>query len=243
MKKRSSILILVLVFTGIQFLYAEKTEKRDLPVFKEISLSTGATVYLTQGNIQKVELTGDAEALEKLITEVNNGKLIIKYPKSFNEHTYNLLSLHPFEKKHVDIHITMSEINQLSVSGTGSILASDLVDTKALDVSLSGTGNLKMNNLKTEKVSSHLSGTGTLFLSGQQAASEFNSSISGTGSVKALDFKADHVSVSISGTGSCSITANQKLPVRISGTGNVRYRGHPQVDSRVSGTGHVRAEK
>jgi hypothetical protein len=240
MKKQILILFFLFAFTGIQFLYAEKTETRSLPVFNGISLSAGVTVYLDQGNIQKVELSGDEDAVAKLITEVKDGNLIIRYPSN----NFDIFS--PFQsmdRRRVVMHVAMAQIDRLRLSGTGSIVAENLVETKALEVGISGTGNLKMGNLKTESVSSHLSGTGTFSVSGEQSAAEFKTSISGTGSVKALDFKADDAIISISGTGSCSITANKSLNARISGTGSVSYRGNPHVDSKVSGTGHVRSVK
>jgi len=240
MKKRALILAVALVFTGVQFLYAQKSETRTFPVFTGISLGAGVTVYLNQGNPQKVQLTGDAEVIGKLITEVKDGKLVIRYP---HEKKFGYFSYNSAERKHVDMHITMSQIDGLKVSGTGSIIAGDLIDTKELDITISGTGNVRMDNLKANKVSAHLSGTGALSLAGQQTASEFSSSISGTGSVKALDFKADVVNVTVSGTGSCSITANKNLTANISGIGSVSYRGNPQVKSRISGIGHVRAVK
>jgi hypothetical protein len=237
MKKQILILGLVFAFAGIQFLYAQKTEKRNLPAFNGIFLSAGVTVHLNQGDVQMVELQGNEETISKLITEVKNGNLIIRYPDR------NIFAFHIFDQKHVDLNITMTRIERLGVSGTGSIFANDLIDSKELNVSISGTGNLRMNDLKTEKISAHLSGTGTLTLAGKQPAAVFKASISGTGSVKALDFKADDVNVSISGTGSCSITSNKNLVTRLSGTGSVNYRGNPRIDSKISGVGHVRSVK
>lgn len=240
MKKQTLLLIFLLVVCGAQFLYAEKTETRSLLTFNGISLSAGVTVYLNQGPVQHVELSGDEEDVKELITEVKDGNLVIRYPSK----NFDIFS--PFRsigRRHVFLHVTMVQIDRLRSSGTGAIIADNLIETKALEVSISGTGNLKMANLKAERISSHLSGTGTFSVSGGAVAAEFRTSISGTGSVKALDFKTDDATVSISGTGSCSITVNKTLNARISGTGNISYRGNPRVDSRVSGTGHVRSVK
>lgn len=240
MRTKSITFIALLVITGTQLLFAQKFEKRTLPTFSEISLRTSATIHLSQADDQSVELNGKEDALDKLITEVKDGKLIIRYPEKYKNNLWNQMR----GDKHVDINITMSQIDGLALESSGSIFADDKIDTKNLDLWLTGTGNLRIGKLNAEKVSANLSGTGNLYLTGgQHAVSEFISNISGTGSVKALALEANDVNVDIGGTGNCWITANKKLVVRIGGTGNVHYQGNPVIDSNIGGTGRLKAEK
>lgn len=235
MRTKSITFIALLVITGTQLLFAQKSEKRTLPAFSEISLGMSATVHLSQGNDQSVELKGKEDVLEKIITEVKDRKLIIRNPA-------NSGFINMWKTSTVDIYITIPQIDGLTLGGSGSILADDKIDTKTLDLSLSGSGNIRLGNLRAEKVSSHLSGSGSVFLAGQRTASEFNTVISGSGSVKAVGLEANDVSISIGGSGNCWVTANKNLVVRIGGSGNVYYHGNPAVDSSIGGSGRVKAE-
>ena len=73
-------LIIFLMLSGSQLIFAQKSEQRKLSAFTEISLKIGANVHLSQGKDQSVEVKGKESTLEKLITEVKDRKLIIRYP-------------------------------------------------------------------------------------------------------------------------------------------------------------------
>ena len=69
-------LLLVLLISSTAL--AQRSETRDLAMFDEISFATSGTVYLKQGNTQKVELKGDRDDLDEIRTEVRGGRLLIK---------------------------------------------------------------------------------------------------------------------------------------------------------------------
>lgn len=236
MKTRTLTLILLLVIFGTQSLIAQKTENRKLSAFTEISLKIGANVHLSQGNDQTVEVKGKESTLQKLITEVRDRKLIIRYPtESFFSAKWNPGA--------VDVFITIPQIDGLDVVGSGSIIAEDKIETRILDLKVSGSGDIRIGNLKAEKVSSLLSGSGGLFLTAKEPASEFKALLSGSGNVKAAGFVANDVNVKIGGSGSCWVTAAKSLVVRILGSGSVFYRGNPAVDSSILGSGQIKKEE
>lgn len=236
MKSRTLTLILLLVVFGTQLLIAQKTENRKLSAFTEISLKIGANVHLSQGNEQTVEVKGKESTLQKLITEVRDRKLIIRYPtESFFSAKWNPGA--------VDVFITIPQIDGLDVVGSGSIIAEDKIETRILDLKVSGSGDIRIGNLKAEKVSSLLSGSGGLFLIAKEPASEFKALLSGSGNVKAAGFVANDVNVKIGGSGSCWVTAAKSLVVRILGSGSVFYHGNPAVDSSILGSGQIKKEE
>lgn len=235
MKSRLITLIIVLVITGTQLLVAQTNQKREVSAFTEISLRIGANVHLKQGNTQTVEVKGKETTLEKLITEVKDRKLVIRYP---NDSWFS-----KWNPGTVDIYVTIPQIDGLSVSGSGSIISDGVIESRILDVMVSGSGDVKLDDLKAEKVSAGVSGSGNIHLLGKQNAAELKAVISGSGNIKASDFPADNVEVKIGGSGNCRVNAVKKLYARLAGSGNVTYRGNPSVDSSVAGSGTVREEK
>jgi hypothetical protein len=236
MKTKTITLIFLFIISGAQFLFAQKTETRKLSAFTEISLRIGANIHLSQGNDQVLEAKGSEGTLAKLITEVKDRKLIIRYPtESFFSSKWN--------PGPVDIFITIPQIDGLAVMGSGSIIAEDKIESRILDMTVSGSGDIKIGNLKAEKVSSILSGSGSLYITGQPTASEFKCALSGSSNVKAVGFSANDVNVKIGGSGSCWVTATKNLVTRIVGSGSVYYHGNPTVDSSILGSGQIKKEE
>jgi len=235
MKSRLITLITILVLAGTQLLVAQGSLKRDVSAFTEISLRISVKVHLKQGNTQSVEVKGKEATLDKLITEVSDRKLVIRYP---NDAWFSKWSPGP-----VDVYVTMPQIDGLTVSGSGSIISDGEIASRILDVNLSGSGDVKLTELKVEKLSATISGSGNINLTGKQNAAEFKAVISGSGNIKATGFPAENVDVKIVGAGNSWVNAVKVLYVRIAGSGNVTYKGNPSVDSSIAGSGKVKEEK
>lgn len=226
---------LFLLILGTQLLFGQKTEQRKLSAFTEISLRIGANVHLSQGNDQILEVKGDEGTLKKLITEVKDRKLIIRYPtKSIFSSKWN--------PGNVDIFVTIPQIDGLAVVGSGYITGENKIKSRILDIVLNGSGDIRLENLEAEKVTSLLSGSGNLYLTGQQTANEFNSTLSGSGNVKATGFPANDVNVKISGSGSCWVNSVKNLIIKILGSGSVYYKGNPAIDSSILGSGQIKKD-
>ena len=235
MKSRLIALMVVLVIAGTQMLVAQTSQTREVSAFTEISLRIGANVHLKQGNTQSIEVKGKDATIAKLITEVSDRKLVIRYP---NDSWFT-----KWNPGIVDVYVTMPQIDGLAISGSGSITSEGMIESRILDLMVSGSGDVKLTDLKAEKVSATLSGSGNINIFGKHNATEFKGVISGSGNIKASDFPADNVDVKIVGSGNCRVNSVKKLFVRLAGSGNVYYRGNPAVDSSVAGSGVVREEK
>jgi len=199
MKSRLITLVAILVIAGTQLLIAQSSQKREVSAFTEISLRIGANVHLKQGEPQSVEVKCSESTLAKLITDVSDRKLVIRYP---NDSWFSKWNPGP-----VDIYVTMPQIDALSISGSGSIFSEGKIESRILDATISGSGDIKLVDLKAEKVSASLSGSGNIHLFGKQNASELKAAISGSGNIKAIEFPVDNVDVKISGSGNCWVIA------------------------------------
>ncbi|MBL7970294.1 MAG: DUF2807 domain-containing protein [Prolixibacteraceae bacterium] len=231
-KLAAAFILVTFILTGIRVQADEQNRKVD--PFTEISLRVGAKLHLEQGAKQNVEIVAKASTLEEIITEVKDGKLIIRFPNQ------NLLWKN-FQPGEIIIYVTTPEINGLGVSGSGDIIAEDQIKTKIIDLSVSGSGNIRLADLSAERVKTTISGSGDIVLAGKTAAQDLSVNISGSGNLKGMEYNADDVSVKVAGSGNVSIEANKNLYVRLFGSGNVNYKGKPLIDQAVTGSGRVRS--
>jgi hypothetical protein len=206
-----------------------KKETRDVEKFKSIGLSTSAELILVQGSPQKLELEGDADDLQKIVTKVDGSSLEIKQKHG------------TFRMGKVKIYITVEDIESLAVSGSGSISAADLIHSEHLALAVSGSGKIQLTNLKASSISSAVSGSGAIRLGGKNGkVKDHDIAISGSGDVFAEDIETAVVKIGISGSGTCKVFATEKLDAGVSGSGTVYYKGGAVVDAGISGSGKVR---
>jgi hypothetical protein len=215
----------IMLVSAALIAFGQGKEERDVSTFTGVSLGISGDLYLTQGSPQKVIIQAESN-LDKIETEVKGGVLRIK--------TDNWNS----KLKGVKIWITMPEVETLNVSGSGNIFAETGIDADELGLKVSGSGKIKIPELKGDEIDAAISGSGDMILAG--SADEMGISISGSGGVYAKGLKVKECSIKISGSGSCEIDATGELDASISGSGRVTYYGDPQIDARVSGSGKVR---
>ncbi len=206
--------------------------ERNVAPFSGISLRVPGDLYLTQGDKQNIEIVAKPSTLEQIITEVKEGKLIIRFPNK--NYVWK-----DFESGKIVIYVTVPEINELSISGSGNIIGEDGLQSKILDLAVSGSGNINIQELKAEQVKVTVSGSGDIIIKGNETATDLSAAISGSGNLKALDFAVEDALIKVSGSGNCSVYAKNKLTVKVAGSGNVKYRGNPQTDKTVVGSGSI----
>lgn len=227
----TAFLLFSFILSGLTVNADEQTRKVD--PFTEISLRISAKVHLEQGAKQNLEIVAKASTLEQIITEVKDGKLIIRFP------TKNLFH-NDFQPGEITIYITTPEINALRVIGSGDIIADDQIKTKVMDLELSGSGNINLSELSAERVKTAISGSGNINLAGKQTAQDLSVVISGSGNFKGMDYSSKDVSIKVSGSGNAFIEAKDNLYIRLLGSGNVTYKGKPAVDQSTTGSGTVK---
>ena len=231
-KLATALFLCALSLTGIHVQADEQTRKVE--PFTEISLRVGANVHLVQGEKQDIEIVAKPSTLEQLITEVKDGKLIIRFPNK------NML-WSTFQPGDITIHISTPTINALSVVGSGDIIAEDEIKSKIIELDVNGSGNIKLSELSAERVKTAISGSGNIVLAGKTTAQDLSIVISGSGNFKGMDYSANDVSIKISGSANAEIEAKNNLYIRLAGSGNVTYKGKPAVDQSTTGSGSVRS--
>jgi hypothetical protein len=199
---------------------------RDLDVkgFDGVKLRISADVTITQGEEFRVEVEGEENIIRELELDVRKGVWDIEFDRCVRRH------------RQLDIFITMPDIRELGISGSGSITGTNVITFQDIDLSISGSGRMDLA-LDGRSVDSYISGSGNMYLEG--IIDDFDHNTSGSGDVKAFDLETRKADINISGSGDVEITVTEYLDVKISGSGDVFYRGNPEVDAKISGSGRV----
>ncbi|TFH27653.1 MAG: DUF2807 domain-containing protein [Bacteroidia bacterium] len=204
-----------------------KEDVRKLETFSGIGIGVHADVYYTPGNTHEIRIEGEAEDVEDLITEVEDGFLTLKY-EDWRIHRSKLT-----------IHITSKELEAVKMSGSGMFASAEAVTSDEMEIAISGSGNIVFSKLTADEVGVKISGSGDVLLDSGNS-DEMDLKISGSGQLKAETFDVNEFSAAISGSGGARITAKEELEVKISGSGSVYYHGNPRVNSTSSGSGKVK---
>ena len=198
--------------------------------YDAIAVSGWFDVDLVDGKEGQLTLEGESNLLEYIITEVKNGKLVIK--------TENNVNLKPSDwNSGIRITVPVERVSSISLSGSGDIVSKTTIKTEKLETSMSGSGDITLD-IETNSVSASMSGSGDITFSG--TTTDFAATISGSGDIKAFDLEADNVEATVSGSADIKVTANKRLQARVSGSGDITYRGNPEkLDTKTSGSGDI----
>jgi len=170
--------------------------------------------------------------LDLIRTEVDGGNLKIKFKAGI----WNFRS-----NKQINIYVSTPDVEGLFLSGSGNIKAETQIKTDDLDFSISGSGNITIDDLVASNLEGHISGSGDIDLSGSETVETMEISISGSGDLFAGNLKVNSVEIRVSGSGTCKVYAVSELEASVSGSGDVYYKGNPMVNARVSGSGKIRS--
>jgi hypothetical protein len=203
-------------------------DTREVTNFKRIVLAVPANIYLTQGDHYDFKIEGNSEEINKIITEVLGNKLIIK--------TKNRTRI----RGSIDIYITTPAIEGLSITGSGDIISESLVKSDELDLEISGSGSIKINNLTATELNATITGSGSIKLSGKDVTEELDLTITGSGNFISSELKTNEAEVTITGSGSAKVHVLRELETNITGSGDVYYKGNPVINANSTGSGKTR---
>lgn len=202
------------------------SEERAISGVEGVALSFVGDLQVTQGDEEKLVITGDDNVLPLITTEVRDGVLNIG-----GRSTLGI----PMTAD-VRYDLTVRDLNSLRMSGAGNA-EMDGLETGDLTVDISGAGNLSIRNLQADRVTAEMSGLGNLELDGKADRVAVN--MSGAGNYDGGDLETGSADVSLSGLGNATVWATESLNASVSGAGNIEYYGDPDVNSRVSGLGGI----
>jgi len=216
--------------------------------FKGIDVAGGFDVTLVQGNTESVTLTAQENLFDYFTVKVENGTLRI-YTRN------NIMSTREMKAR-----ISFKNINNLKVSGGGDVNSETPINAEALDVYVSGGGDLR-SVVNSSELKCHISGGGDAELEGKTKA--YYLEVSGGGDLKSKvnassiecriggggdlylrnDDKTSEAAIDINGGGDMDVKINaDKLKCSISGGGDALLSGQASdFEIHINGGGDVDA--
>jgi hypothetical protein len=188
------------------------------------------TVYYKQDAQYKVELKAQQNILDILESYVSNNKLVLRFEND------------KYVKSHDPIVVTIHAptINSMEVSGSGTVQSTGNVQAATMDLKVSGSGNIIVEQLQTTPLEARISGSGRISVNGGTAMT-LDLKISGSGRIDVGDLVAGSATATVSGSGDMWLQVNNSLDANISGSGNIFYRGNPtNISTSISGSGKVK---
>lgn len=225
MKTSKTTLLIVMLTFFASILYAQTSETRNVGTFNAIRTGGSWNVILEKGDREEVRLETKNFDLNKVITEVKRNTLHITLENG-NHKNVNFT-----------VYVTYTDLKSIKSGGSGDIRCDSELVADRLEISVSGSGDGRFQNIRGDKLQVSLNGTGNVDVAGGAIGSLIVKH-SGSGNFRGMNLEAQEAEVNTSGSGDISFTANNTLSVRSSGSGNVEYKGNPEFsDVRFSGSG------
>lgn len=200
--------------TGLSFF---KNTKKDLPIFH----------YTQSSGSPSLEITMDENLFAYLEIDQKDGKLRIRGLEEDAD-------LYPTQ---LIIHGKSETLNSVLISGTMNFVSDTPLDIETLNITLSGVGDIKIDELSCDALSVTVSGVGDIVLGGKVNTASYE--VSGVGKIRAFDCVADNLKCEISGVGNIEVMGNKTIVASASGVGTIKYKGEASVSSSTSGIGRV----
>jgi hypothetical protein len=224
---RTLLLFVVFSLPGILMASAPETrQNRQVDSFRAIKVSAGIDLYLEPGTREKVEVVGDQQDMDEIITEVKDGTLHIyrkgKFGFNFNFHN------------NCEVYVTATTLNALDASSGSEVKSTGSFKGKECRISASSGSEVNMN-LEYDKVTADSSSGSEIHLQGKTA--KLSVSVSSGSEIKACELTAEVVHADASSGGEACVNAVSELHANASSGGDINYNGKPQIKNVEKSSG------
>lgn len=223
-------------------------EEINLENFDKLNTDCSFDVVIEQGETQRVVAKGQQNIIDRLRTNVINNEWLIDLENG-NYRDFDLT-----------IHITMPDVRDLAIDGSGDITLINNFELDDLNIRIDGSGAFTVENsmfienelainvdgsgetyfqdLSAQSIDVFVDGSGDMTLRGD--CENLDIKVAGSGDVMAFALETQQVDIDTNASGDCEVSAVQELLVDIDGSGDVFYKGNPDITSRINGSGRLR---
>lgn len=215
--------------------------KKEYPLgsFTGINLQGPTKVFVTHGKSTAVKAEGPQELINKLEVFVDGTNLVIRTKKGESYKTRR--------DYYVQFFVEIPSLDQLTLSGSGDMILRDKMEWGSdVTMSLSGSGDLKIGQIKTQKLNIVVNGSGDIEFKnivstslkvkvlgsgdikiGGGVVQQADYNVVGSGDIKAQNLQSENVNANITGSGDIRCYAKKSISGRVFGSGDVVYGGKP----------------
>lgn len=192
--------------------------------FTKIKLNGDANLTLTSDTAALFLMKGEKNILDEYRVEVEGNTLVIGTRQCLRNH------------EQVTFQIPYTKLESVTINGSGSVFANEVVKTGSLDLKINGSGDFEIP-VELQDLSGVISGSGDIVLTGSARNTHFT--INGSGNIDTPGLSSEQCSVTINGSGDGNVWVTGNLKVNVRGSGNVYYKGDPSIQTDIKGSGSV----
>lgn len=183
-----------------------------------------ANVFLTQGPLYEVVISGNQEAVDRYTFEVRNGKLCI-------DHQGGGWGRSP------EIFIIMPDLKHVESRGSGDVVSRNkFVRRGDLRIELRSSGDIDLA-IDVNDITVENSGSGYVYLEGDVDLQDVD--LNASGDYRAFNLASNRCKIRLDGSGNAEVYVYSNLQAVLRGSGNLFYRGFPSIQVRGNGSGEV----
>jgi len=228
MKKIIFSLVASLLTISAAFNASAQTVTRNVSGYNGIACGGPFNVFIKIDGTESVKLDVDADVVDDIKTEVENGILKVEFKDHWKSHR-NI--------QRANIYISAKTVGFLANSGSGNTTVDGVMTTEHAKIALSGSGNIK-TAVKSATLDLKISGSGSIDVKGSTGMADCR--ISGSGEINGKSLNTETVEAAIAGSGNVNIAASKSVSARIAGSGSVEYSGTATIgETRYAGSGRV----
>jgi hypothetical protein len=190
----------------------------------KLALASPDKVVVVQGDKLDIKVSGDADAIEALRFNIEDGRLGI-----MRERDSKVAGT-------ATVAVTMPAAREFDLLGSGNIEAPAMVD-KA-EVNIAGSGNVAVARMAAERLQVNVMGSGTLSTAGTAERLDFN--VAGSGKLAARGLKVESAEVNIAGSGGGEFASDGRVSANVAGSGDVTVYGRADCKITALGSGKLR---
>jgi len=206
------------------------TQDRQASAFNGLDTRSAVDVVVTKGTGHSIRVEADDNIIGRIKTSIVNGILHVDVTGgtglSFSKAT---------------VYVTTDEIRTLMASGSGRVTLGPGFDMESLIIYMYGSGNVSLQDITLNRLTTNLLGAGSLSLSGN--VKNHSAALKGSGWLEAYDANTAESAVVVYGAGSAHVHASNVLFADIFGAGDIVFKGDPELHAREDGSGRVKRWK
>jgi len=199
-------------------------EVRNIRDVREVALEGVGTLMIEQGETESLTIKAEPKVLERIETEVQQGRLTIRPDRSFNT------------REPITYFLTITQLSGIELAGAGRVEVAQL-STDQLRINGNGAGAVVIDGLTANTLDVTAAGNVQAELAGTVDSQTV--SVSDAARYAAADLDSRVASVTASGASQVSVNVIESLDAHVSGAAQVEYSGDPAVTEDVSGVGRL----
>lgn len=226
-------------------------ETRQITSINSVNLATIGNVIIQIGDQESLRIEAEDNLMKHIESQVRSGTLKLSTtPTSVN--------LNP--TKPVNFFLTVQELDEVRISGSGDIQVPDL-ESERFRIEIGGSGNISMGNLNADQLEINIGGSGDV-LTDKVKVTKFEVDIHGSGDISVDELQSKELTLDVNGSGNLRIDGGQvstqniniagsgdyqagdlfseEVGVRIGGSGDITIWAIESLEVRVHGSGNVR---